>query len=403
LGILNLKRNVQNPVVNITGIFIFERGNKFFELSNHLGNVLVTVSDKKIAHDAGNGTIDYYTADVVTANDYYPFGMRMPWRKYSNDGNYRYGFNGKENDKDISEGGQDYGMRIYDSRLGRFLSVDPIEYDYPELTPYQFASNNPIALIDIDGLEGWWPIPNPIDLILQNPVVKEVIEDAIKELRKLFRLPPGRGVPIPIPIPVEIPVHDPKKDKPGDDGAPNKPSPGKPNPGEKPIPLTPPVPGKDEVPDPNGKVKPGPGDKDKPSPGPGQNPHGKPGPGTNPGTNPSTDPSTPGNGPGNGPGGGQQYEQYVLEATKNGKFPVMRWGDKEPVGFVKLKKGDTWKYGTTVNPKTRYSLALLRRMNLTKRTQARGSLPYVLIMEGLKIINYVIQYGKLPPGNKGFK
>ncbi len=49
---------------------------------------------------------------------------------------------------------QDYGMRIYDPRLGRFLSVDPITKKYPELTPYQFASNTPIAAIDMDGLEG---------------------------------------------------------------------------------------------------------------------------------------------------------------------------------------------------------------------------------------------------------
>ena len=44
---------------------------------------------------------------------------------------YRYGFNGKENDKDISEGGQDYGMRIYDGRLGKFLSVDLLAKKYP--------------------------------------------------------------------------------------------------------------------------------------------------------------------------------------------------------------------------------------------------------------------------------
>jgi hypothetical protein len=44
-------------------------------------------------------------------------------------------------------------MRIYDSRLGRFLSVDPITQEYPELTPYQFASNRPIDGIDLDGLE----------------------------------------------------------------------------------------------------------------------------------------------------------------------------------------------------------------------------------------------------------
>jgi len=48
---------------------------------------------------------------------------------------------------------QDYGMRIYDATLGRFLSVDPISNKYPMLTPYQFASNKPITSIDLDGLE----------------------------------------------------------------------------------------------------------------------------------------------------------------------------------------------------------------------------------------------------------
>lgn len=77
----------------------------------------------------------------------------MPGRQFSATTEYRYGFNGKEKDKDISEGGQDYGMRIYDSRLGRFLSVDPITKDYPWYTPYQFAGNNPIKFIDLDGAE----------------------------------------------------------------------------------------------------------------------------------------------------------------------------------------------------------------------------------------------------------
>jgi hypothetical protein len=48
---------------------------------------------------------------------------------------------------------QDYGMRIYDPRVGRFLSVDPLTKDYAELTPYQFASNSPIQGIDLDGGE----------------------------------------------------------------------------------------------------------------------------------------------------------------------------------------------------------------------------------------------------------
>jgi RHS repeat-associated protein len=129
-------------------------GHKQYELDNHLGNVLETITDKRIQ----NGSpLSYYTADAVTAQDYYPFGMLMPGRQYTfgTDSTYRYGFNGKENDNEVKGLGnqQDYGMRIYDPRVGRFLSVDPLTKQYPELTPYQFASNSPISGIDQDGLE----------------------------------------------------------------------------------------------------------------------------------------------------------------------------------------------------------------------------------------------------------
>ena len=67
---------------------------------------------------------------------------------------YRYGFNGKEDDRE--SGYQDYGMRQYNTRLCRFFSVDPLTAKYPELTPYQFASNTPIQAIDLDGLEAFF-------------------------------------------------------------------------------------------------------------------------------------------------------------------------------------------------------------------------------------------------------
>jgi RHS repeat-associated protein len=126
---------------------------KIFVLTNHLGNVLVTISDRKIGVDANtDGTIDYYTADVITATDYYPFGMDMPGRKFGADG--RYGFNGKERDKDINSlTAYDYGFRIYNPAIGKFLSVDPLTNSYPWYTPYQFAGNMPIWAIDLDGLE----------------------------------------------------------------------------------------------------------------------------------------------------------------------------------------------------------------------------------------------------------
>jgi RHS repeat-associated protein len=52
---------------------------------------------------------------------------------------YRHGFNGKENE--VKGNHQDYGMRIYHPRLGRFLSVDPLTEDYLFYTPYSFLLN----------------------------------------------------------------------------------------------------------------------------------------------------------------------------------------------------------------------------------------------------------------------
>jgi len=48
--------------------------------------------------------------------------MIMPGRSYSAQTGYRYGFNGKENDNEVKGEGneQDYGMRIYDPRVGNF-------------------------------------------------------------------------------------------------------------------------------------------------------------------------------------------------------------------------------------------------------------------------------------------
>ncbi len=120
-----------------------------------MGNVLVTVSDRKIGFDGDQDEqADYYEAEVLSASDYYPFGWSMPGRQFAGSEKYRFGFNGKENDSEWgSQVIQDYGFRIYNPSIGKFLSVDPLSPDYPELTPYQFASNTPIQAIDLDGLE----------------------------------------------------------------------------------------------------------------------------------------------------------------------------------------------------------------------------------------------------------
>jgi RHS repeat-associated protein len=136
-------------------------GSRNYELSNHLGNVLAVISDKKIgvANTTTPTLVDYYKAEVLRQNDYYPFGMQMPGRTFTVGSSYRYGFNGKEKDDEVKnkEGTQlDYGMRIYDTRLGRFLSVDPMTRQFPFNTPYSFAGNSPIVAIDQDGKFPVW-------------------------------------------------------------------------------------------------------------------------------------------------------------------------------------------------------------------------------------------------------
>jgi len=87
--------------------------------------------------------------------DYDPFGMLTVGRSWSVGSEYRFSFNGKEHDDEIKGSGNsiDYKERIYDPRLGRFLSVDKLTSTYPFYTTYQFAGNMPIIAIDLDGLE----------------------------------------------------------------------------------------------------------------------------------------------------------------------------------------------------------------------------------------------------------
>ena len=94
--------------------------------------------------------ISHFTPEIISSTDYYAFGAPMNGRQF-NSNSYKYGFNGKENDNET--GTQDYGLRIYNPALGKFLSVDPIAKEYPWNSTYAFAEDSPIENIDLDGAE----------------------------------------------------------------------------------------------------------------------------------------------------------------------------------------------------------------------------------------------------------
>lgn len=138
--------NTNTTIDPVPTNFLSLIGDKHFELSNHLGNVLAVVSDKKIP----TATAGVFNPDVLSYSDYYPFGSLVPNRHEDSD-KYRYGFQGQEMDNEIKGEGNsyDFGERILDPRVGRWWSTDNIEK--PWLTPFQFAANNPVNNIDPDG------------------------------------------------------------------------------------------------------------------------------------------------------------------------------------------------------------------------------------------------------------
>jgi RHS repeat-associated protein len=138
-------------------------GAKYYEMSNYLGNVLAVVSDKPLPVDWNvDGAVDCFKAEIVSTTDYYPFGAPMAGRTLFSS-SYRYGFNGMVKDDEISVDGGDYdfGARMYDSRLGRWWSLDALQVEYPSLSPYCFAANNPIFFYDKDG-NGIGPGPSKV-------------------------------------------------------------------------------------------------------------------------------------------------------------------------------------------------------------------------------------------------
>ncbi len=129
-------------------VVALDYGTRQYELSDHLGNVSVVLSGTRLPN-TGNTN---FTADVLSANEYYPFGMIMPNRNFSSE-SYRYGFNGMEKDEEFTNSSShyDFGARIYDGRIGRWLAVDQMMSDYPMDSPFIFGGNSPIFMVDIKG------------------------------------------------------------------------------------------------------------------------------------------------------------------------------------------------------------------------------------------------------------
>ena len=112
-----------------------------YYLKDHLGNTRVVFTEEN------------NTAKELQVSNYYPFGMRFGQAQtlQTAEGTNQYLYNGKELQEDFNLDWYDYGARMYDGALGRFMSIDPLAEQFNSWTPYHYVHNSPINLIDPDG------------------------------------------------------------------------------------------------------------------------------------------------------------------------------------------------------------------------------------------------------------
>lgn len=110
-----------------------------YYIRDHLGSVRTIVSS---------------TGTILERNDYYPFGKR-----HTTGNNYPVLATSlqKFNGKDIQHIGSsymdyiDYGARMYDPIIARWLTQDPLLEKYYSFTPYNYCVGNPVLYVDEDG------------------------------------------------------------------------------------------------------------------------------------------------------------------------------------------------------------------------------------------------------------
>ena len=119
-------------LLNEAGYVSFPDKKFHFYLKDHLGNVRV-VADKD-----GN---------VEETNDYYPFGGLFTASRSVQP----YKYNGKELDRKSGLDWYDYGARMYDAVIGRFVTTDIMGEKYYSISPYVYVADNPLKYIDLRG------------------------------------------------------------------------------------------------------------------------------------------------------------------------------------------------------------------------------------------------------------
>ena len=166
---------VKNTVVSGANTYDY-----IFNYTDHLGNIrlsygiapgtqLLTIFEENNYYPFGlkHGNYNNQLKSIVNLKDVafldtpldvkaakaMPIGPDTPKSDISSVANsgYQYKYNGKEYQDELELNMYDYGARNYDPAIGRWMNIDPLAEKYLNITPYNYAANNPIVFLDPNG------------------------------------------------------------------------------------------------------------------------------------------------------------------------------------------------------------------------------------------------------------
>jgi RHS repeat-associated protein len=140
---------LQSPPIEID-----EAGYVYIYLSNEEQGLEVYFDDFEVEQVKSN---------IIQSDDYYPFGLTF--NSYSRESTtlQDFNFNGKELQNELSLGWIDYGARMYMPEVGRWGAMDPLTELMRRHSPYSYAFNNPVRLIDLEGMVPGQPIASKFE------------------------------------------------------------------------------------------------------------------------------------------------------------------------------------------------------------------------------------------------
>ena len=139
-------------------VFALREGEWLFDSTPFAGGMIRRaggswVADRHATDHLGSVRAVVRNGQVLERNDYYPYGGRHENPSLAADAANRWRFSGKELQTTAGVNLLDFGARLYDDRLCRWTTRDPMSEKYYGFSPYNYCAGDPVSFQDPDGMD----------------------------------------------------------------------------------------------------------------------------------------------------------------------------------------------------------------------------------------------------------